>query len=1159
MTSLPLDPSLNLGLLENGLTFYVKENQKPLNALEIRLVVRIGSLVEEEHERGLAHFLEHLAFKGTRSFDRGDLIKRLEACGVQYGQHLNASTSQDHTIFKLSVPLGEGDPLERLNLALSVIREFSDGIRVSDEDVETERGVIEEERRLKAGPGRRILELWWAKVFRDGGARLHAERFPIGLSKVVLNCTPETIRGFYAKWYRPDLTGVMVVGDLAKLGGAESVVDAVRSAFSSNSSSSSSCPTSSSPSSFLAENLENKLENKLENERPGRLLLPHCPLPSHRDGDVFVWAADPELAHVSVTLEFFEPLRIEPTAQEIRRDVARRLLTTLMDQRVMTLARSGEPPSVVADKAAGDETAVTGSVAWPRPFLSAGVSCRPIIELLRCTGVSCRVGVLESDLWAGIAGLLTACKRVAAHGFTANEFRLAQTKWRRAFESQLADKANLSSSSIVDECVTHFLHEGTTPLAGHAAELNLCLQFLDELQLGDVNKFAASTFDVSSMRFKGQIGQQVHEAADDNVFKVLCIQRPVRAGVDVIDEETAVAKSKAILETVHAAAAEPWPTTEPVSSLVTFLPQARAEQPGLAAVKTAPLPACGASEHTLSNGVRVCTKRCPEFRQGQVSFQAFALGGSSELTEAEETAFCLIDDVAEKSGLGDLDGEAYAHLQAQWQARVNTQRHTYHRGLGGSAPTEKLRELLAMLELKLTPGRQPFSPGALAQCVELQVEGLRFRDEQPEFELMERARVMAFSDVPVMRPTRPDLLRAVTVDDLARLYAAAFTRRPEHFTFVFVGDLPEDATLLPLLEEHLGRLGRRGEDEQQESTYGGGDTGGLFSGLGNKGDPVAAAPHGPEVAAGLGPGAWAAAGCSCRACGPISAGSGADGEAGSKAGERPSCAARAKGDALTNATARSALEPAGPWAARKTAFDPPGALLTVFTAGRAELRRGETPEGKASTLLIFRVPCPSTRASGEEEDPRSWDALRHQLRGACLWLEARLLRVLRTEKSLVYNVSAALTWRSLAPQALVNVTWSCEPAAAAEALEVVLREIDAAAPTEDEAGSVRAILAEKHAAEALTSNSHWLFWLLDAYKAWGSLQGTLQSNHRGAPQGSGTLDSATWVDTTAAYNSVELVAGLNQDLDSNSIGRVIKNSLPVKECIALSLLPLAAE
>ena len=125
---LPLDPSLHHGSTADGMQFYVMPSRKPKHTVDLRLVVAVGSAVEEESERGLAHYLEHMAFKGTASFDHGELIKFIESLGMQHGHHMNAHTGQFETVYKLTVPLGEA-PGERLNAALAVLAEWATAVR----------------------------------------------------------------------------------------------------------------------------------------------------------------------------------------------------------------------------------------------------------------------------------------------------------------------------------------------------------------------------------------------------------------------------------------------------------------------------------------------------------------------------------------------------------------------------------------------------------------------------------------------------------------------------------------------------------------------------------------------------------------------------------------------------------------------------------------------------------------------------------------------------------------------------------------------------------------------------------------------------------------------------------------------------------------------
>jgi len=619
---------------------------------------------QEDEEQGLAHFLEHMAFKGTTSFDTGALIKTMESIGVQYGQHLNASTSQDQTLYKLTVPLGDGSAAEaqaRADLALTVLAEFASGMRISDSDVETERAVIEEERRQKNGASRRLLRKYWKEVFGGAaGATRHATRMPIGLSEVVLGVSPAAIRAFYEKWYRPSLMAVVVVGDLSAVAANDPKA----------------------ASAWVQATLERAFgpipgcghSTSSGAAAPG---LPLCPLPLHPAGRApLCYHEDPELSQSQALIEFFEPFVTENSVAHIERDVARRLLTSLMDQRLGFIARNGDVDDAAEVIAAATATAMATS-AEPRskpspPFLWAGVSTRPIIQDLLCTGVSATVASGPGALERGVEGLLTACQRAALHGFTAPEVAVAKHKWRLAFDAQRADATNRLSSVVVDGLVEHFNRRGALPCATFHDELDLCLAALERTTAADLNALAAETFSIDGMHVGARaaaessvVGAPVsnNEAAsvgggERGRFRAVCLTRQTTgkaaaavaaagSGADeAADKAEAAARAMVAraIARVQAAELRAWPVKEPPPTALTAEPIATVTP----VAPPSALAECGASELVLDNGLVVCVKRTPQFKRGQVAFQGFALGGSSELTEAQEAVrrwvvnYCLV-------------------------------------------------------------------------------------------------------------------------------------------------------------------------------------------------------------------------------------------------------------------------------------------------------------------------------------------------------------------------------------------------------------------------------------------------------------------------------------------------------------------------------------
>lgn len=205
---LPTDQQVITGTLDNGLRYYVRENNKPENRIEFRLVVNAGSILEDDDQQGLAHFIEHMAFNGTAHFSENDLINFLETSGVDFGADLNAYTSFDETVYMFQIP---ADRQGLIDSAFMILQDWAQNLSLSDEEIDKERGVIHEEWRLGLGANDRMMKKAFPVIFNNSR---YANRIPIGKMNVVDSCEHETLRRFYNDWYRPDLMAVMVVGDI---------------------------------------------------------------------------------------------------------------------------------------------------------------------------------------------------------------------------------------------------------------------------------------------------------------------------------------------------------------------------------------------------------------------------------------------------------------------------------------------------------------------------------------------------------------------------------------------------------------------------------------------------------------------------------------------------------------------------------------------------------------------------------------------------------------------------------------------------------------------------------------------------------------------------------------------------------------------------------
>ena len=207
--SLGIDPLVKTGRLSNGLTYYIRENKRPEKKVELRLVLKVGSIVEDENQLGLAHMAEHMAFNGTKHYKKNDIVSFLQDIGVGFGSDLNAYTGFDETVYILPIPTDKPGNLEK---GLQVLEDWAHLVTYNDDDINNERAVILEESRMGKDAEERMFKKVYPELFE--GSK-YADRLPIGSDSIIRNFSPPLIRKFYDEWYRPDLMAVIVVGDIS--------------------------------------------------------------------------------------------------------------------------------------------------------------------------------------------------------------------------------------------------------------------------------------------------------------------------------------------------------------------------------------------------------------------------------------------------------------------------------------------------------------------------------------------------------------------------------------------------------------------------------------------------------------------------------------------------------------------------------------------------------------------------------------------------------------------------------------------------------------------------------------------------------------------------------------------------------------------------------
>ena len=303
----PVDPRITLGQLPNGLRYYIRANGRPSARAELRLVVDVGSAAEDEDQLGLAHFIEHMAFNGSRNFKQQDLISFMESIGMRLGPGVNANTGLDETVYMLHVPTDNREAMRKAFLFLS---DVASGLTFDPTAVDKERGVIIEEWRQGLGADARMRDRQLPILLR--GSR-YGERLPIGTKESLQNFKPEALRRFYTDWYRPDLMAVIAVGDFDKA----AVERLIREQFTSL--------------------------TVPPQPRP----RPAFPVPDHPETR-FAIATDPEATATVVTVYNMLPLRDQTTVGAYRQMQVERLYTRMLNVRLSDLTLKGEPPFVQA-------------------------------------------------------------------------------------------------------------------------------------------------------------------------------------------------------------------------------------------------------------------------------------------------------------------------------------------------------------------------------------------------------------------------------------------------------------------------------------------------------------------------------------------------------------------------------------------------------------------------------------------------------------------------------------------------------------------------------------------------------------------------------------------------------------------------------------------
>ena len=432
---LPIGPQVKVGKLANGLTYYIQPNRKPENKLELRLVVKAGSILEDEDQRGLAHFTEHMAFNGSRHFRKHELVSYLQSIGVKFGADLNAYTGFDETVYILPVPSENRRDVDK---AFLVLQDWAQGLTLNDADIDKERDIILEELRLGKGAGDRMQKVLMPKIYN--GSR-YAERLPIGQEDTLRHFKPDALRRFYRDWYRPDLMAVVVVGDIAP---AE------------------------------AEQLIKRHFDGLKNPPQARPRT-YAAIPARTDAEALV-VTDREAGPAAILIRYpVQAFQERETVGGYREQLVEALFSGMLNARLQELAQLPNPPFLGASSALGRLT--------PR-YRSYNASA----SLSSSSGAGAATAAIDA--------LVQENERARRHGFTAAELERVKKTMIRTYERAWNERDKTDSAVYAGELMRHFLEGESIP--GIDAEYRYVTELGPGIGLEEINAYARATIPADS-------------------------------------------------------------------------------------------------------------------------------------------------------------------------------------------------------------------------------------------------------------------------------------------------------------------------------------------------------------------------------------------------------------------------------------------------------------------------------------------------------------------------------------------------------------------------------------------------------------------------------------------------------------------------------------
>lgn len=424
--SLPVDSLVRQGVLPNGLTYFIRHNETPKGQADFYIAQKVGSILENDSQRGLAHFLEHMCFNGTQNFPGNKLITWLESVGVKFGQNLNAYTSIDETVYNISNVPTERESVQ--DSCLLILHDWADGLLLDGNEIDKERGVIHEEWRSTNVGSQRIIEQLLPKVFPDSK---YGYRMPIGTMEIVDNFPHQVLRDYYETWYRPDQQGIIVVGDID------------------------------------VDRIENKIKEmfspiKMPENAPAR---EYEEVPD-TEGTIYAVGTDPEMQYPVFSIFFKNevfPKQMRNSMPYMAVDYVNTMIANMLSNRLQEMQSNPETPFAAASAGYGN-------------FIVASTE-----DALNVDGVG-----KGNDIMPAFKSVYRELLRALRGGFTITEYDRARSEYLSRLEKAYNNRDKVENDKYSKEIVRYFIDN--VPMPGIETEYNLMNMVANQIPVDAINQ-----------------------------------------------------------------------------------------------------------------------------------------------------------------------------------------------------------------------------------------------------------------------------------------------------------------------------------------------------------------------------------------------------------------------------------------------------------------------------------------------------------------------------------------------------------------------------------------------------------------------------------------------------------------------------------------------